>query len=102
MLFAILILLLAFAISQRIGLGARELVRLPLPDALLHLFSQFRGSGRFVWVAVYALLAASIVAVVRRYEGQARCADPGRRCGAAGGRCVADAARRARGQLQVR
>ncbi|HEY0232454.1 MAG TPA: DUF6311 domain-containing protein [Dokdonella sp.] len=69
-LLAMLLLLLAFAISHRIGLGSRELVRLPLPDALLHLFSQFRGSGRFVWVAVYALLAALIVAVVRRYDGQ--------------------------------
>ncbi|MEP7044437.1 MAG: DUF6311 domain-containing protein [Dokdonella sp.] len=67
-LFAMLLLLLAFAISHRIGLGSRELVRLPLPDTLLHVFSQFRGSGRFVWVALYALLAAVIVAIVHRYD----------------------------------
>ncbi|MET0226869.1 MAG: DUF6311 domain-containing protein [Dokdonella sp.] len=69
-LFVVLILVLAFAISHRIGFGSHELMRLPLPDALLHVLSQFRGSGRFVWVAVYALLAALIVAVVRRYDGR--------------------------------
>ena len=69
-LFAMLVLLLAFAISHRIGFGSREILRLPLPDALMHLFSQFRGSGRFVWVAVYALVAALIVAIVHRYEAR--------------------------------
>jgi hypothetical protein len=62
-----LIALLIFAVSQRIGFGAHELANLPLPDAILHALSWFRGSGRFVWVAVYALLAATIVAVLARY-----------------------------------
>jgi hypothetical protein len=65
-LFALLVLTLIFAISQRVGFGTHELT-LPIPDFLLHALSQFRGSGRFVWIAVYALLAASIVAVVARY-----------------------------------
>lgn len=65
-LFALLVLTLIFAVSQRVGFGTHEL-RLPIPDFLLHALSQFRGSGRFVWIAVYALLAASVVAVVARY-----------------------------------
>jgi len=67
-LFALLVLTLIFAVSQRVGFGTHELT-LPIPDFLLHALSQFRGSGRFVWIAVYALLAASIVAVVARYGG---------------------------------
>jgi len=71
-LLATLIALLLFAVSHRIGFGAHELVHVPIPEFLLHAFSQLRGSGRFVWVAQYALLAALIVAVVTRYP---------RRCG---------------------
>lgn len=67
-LLATLLALLAFAVSHRIGVGSRELLRLPLPDLLLHAFSQFRGSGRFVWVPTYALVAGCIVAVVQRYR----------------------------------
>ncbi|HEY6893553.1 MAG TPA: DUF6311 domain-containing protein [Rhodanobacteraceae bacterium] len=46
-LFAALVLVLIFAVSQRVGFGAHELT-LPIPDFLLHALSQFRGSGRFV------------------------------------------------------
>lgn len=67
-LFAMLLVLLVFAVSQRVGIGEREVLTLPLPDALLHALSQFRGSGRFVWVPLYALLAALIVAIVRRHS----------------------------------
>ncbi len=71
-LFALLVLTMMFAVSQRVGLGAHELT-LPIPDFLMHMLSQFRGSGRFVWLAIYGLLAASIVAVVARYgAGRAR------------------------------
>lgn len=66
-LLAMLVALLVFAVSQRIGVGAHEVLTLPLPEALLHALSQFRGSGRFVWVPLYALLAALIVAIVRRH-----------------------------------
>jgi hypothetical protein len=69
-LFASLIATLTFAVSQRIGFGSHELANLPLPDAALHALSQFRGSGRFVWVAVYALVAALIVAIASRYDSR--------------------------------
>jgi hypothetical protein len=65
-LFVLLVLVLIFAVSQRVGFGTHEL-RVPIPDFLLHALSQFRGSGRFVWVAVYALLAAAIVAIAARH-----------------------------------
>lgn len=66
-LLAVLLAFLVFAVSHRIGLGTRELLRLPMPDALLHALSQLRGSGRFVWVPVYALVAGLVAAVVRRW-----------------------------------
>ncbi|MGH8171737.1 MAG: DUF6311 domain-containing protein [Rhodanobacteraceae bacterium] len=66
-LFAMLIAVLAFAISQRVGFGAHELFVVPLPDFVLHAASQLRGSGRFVWVAVYAFVAALIVAIFNHY-----------------------------------
>jgi len=66
-LFTTVIALLIFAVSHRVGFGAHELVSVPLPDFLLRAFSQFRGSGRFVWVAVYVLVAALIVAIISRY-----------------------------------
>jgi hypothetical protein len=70
-LLTVLVGLLIFAVSHRVGFGSRELFQLPLPDALLHAFSQMRGSGRFVWVAVYALLAALVAAVANRYGARA-------------------------------
>ena len=69
-LLVILIAMLIFAVSQWIGFGSHELAHFTLPDALLHALSQFRGSGRFVWVAVYALVAALIVAIAARYDAR--------------------------------
>jgi len=69
-LFAMLILVLAFAVSQRVGFGAHELFTVPLPEFVLHAASQLRGSGRFVWVAVYALVAALIAAIVARHSAK--------------------------------
>lgn len=66
-LLAVLVAMLVFAVSNRIGFGAHELARVPLPDSLLRAFSEFRASGRFVWLPIYALTAAALVAVVRRY-----------------------------------
>ena len=71
-LFAVLVAVLVFAVSHRVGIGPYEVFDVPLPDALLHMASQFRGSGRFVWVAVYALIAALVVAVAGRYSKHAR------------------------------
>ncbi|MEO8012350.1 MAG: DUF6311 domain-containing protein [Dokdonella sp.] len=64
----VLVLVVAFAISHRIGIGSREVLTLPISDGLLAALSQLRGSGRFVWVASYALLAALVVAVCARYR----------------------------------
>jgi hypothetical protein len=66
-LFALLVATLVFAVSHWIGFGEHEVAHLPIPGALLHLLSQFRGSGRFVWIAVYALVAALLVAIPHRY-----------------------------------
>jgi Family of unknown function (DUF6311) len=62
---AILVLLL-LAISNRIGFGPYEIVRLPLPTKIASFLSTFRTAGRFVWVAVYALLAGVIAILVQR------------------------------------
>ena len=67
-LLALLIATLIFAVSHWIGFGTYEIAHLAIPDALLHALSQFRGSGRFVWIAVYALVAALIVAIASRYD----------------------------------
>ena len=66
-LLAILVATLVFAVSHWIGFGTYEIAHLKLPDTLLHALSQFRGSGRFVWIAVYALVAALIVAIASRH-----------------------------------
>ena len=41
-------------------------MHVPLPDAAMHALSQFRGSGRFVWIVVYALIAATMAALAAR------------------------------------
>jgi hypothetical protein len=69
-LLALLIATLIFAVSNWIGIGKLEIAHVPLPDLVLHALSQFRGSGRFVWVAVYLLVAALLVAIVGRYGAQ--------------------------------
>jgi hypothetical protein len=72
-LLALLIATLIFAVSNWIGVGKLEVAHFALPDFILHALSQFRGSGRFVWVAVYLLVAALLVAIVARYgERRAR------------------------------
>jgi len=68
---AVLVGVLAFAISHRVGVGAREVLTIPLPDVLIAAFSQLRGSGRFAWVALYATLAACMVAVCTRWSARA-------------------------------
>jgi hypothetical protein len=62
-----IVLLLIIAVSNRVGFGAHELLHVPLPDSLIRVMSVFRGSGRLVWVAVYALLGGVLVAIVRNH-----------------------------------
>lgn len=67
-LLAILLLTLIFAISNKIGLGSKLLLDVPLPNGVLDALSKFRGSGRFVWISVYVLTAFICLAVVRNYS----------------------------------
>lgn len=62
---------LVFAVSNRIGFGAHEILTIPLPARAIDILSQFRGSGRFVWISVYVLTACLIVAIVRCYPRRA-------------------------------
>lgn len=64
---AVLAAITAFAVSHRIGIGAREVLTIPLPEAVLAAFSQLRGSGRFFWVVLYAAIGAAIAAVCARH-----------------------------------
>jgi hypothetical protein len=68
---ALLLPTIAFAISNRIGFGSRELFTIPLPEKLVGILSTFRGSGRFVWVGVYTLTAFLVTSVVRGYSRRA-------------------------------
>lgn len=65
---AFLAVAVLFAISNRVGVGATEWVHIALPDGAIALLSTFRGSGRFVWPAVYAFAALLIVTVMRGYR----------------------------------
>ncbi|MGA9422522.1 MAG: DUF6311 domain-containing protein [Rhodanobacteraceae bacterium] len=65
-----LAVVLLFAISNRVGFGSHELFNVPLSARVIGWLSEFRGSGRFVWIAVYTLLAALIAVVVHRYRGR--------------------------------
>lgn len=60
-----------YAISNRVGLGSHELLTIPLPAKVVSFLSIFRGSGRFVWVIVYALTAFLVATVVRGYSPRA-------------------------------
>jgi Family of unknown function (DUF6311) len=67
----LLIALLAatlFAITGRVGLGAHEVLNMPLPAVLESTLSAFRGSGRFGWLAMYATVVAAVAIVARHYS----------------------------------
>ena len=57
---------LLFALSNRMFLGGHLLVAVPIPEPVLRLFGLLRSSGRFVWLPAYAIMAGSIVLVLRR------------------------------------
>jgi hypothetical protein len=54
-----------FAASNRIYWGSHLLATIPLPERVLDAAALFRASGRFIWVAVYAVTAFSTVAWAR-------------------------------------
>lgn len=59
------------ALSNRIGLGGRELFVVPLPDAVLGALAVFRASGRFVWPLTYLLVIAAVAGVARNLPARA-------------------------------
>lgn len=59
---------LVFAISNRVGFGSLELFVVPLPDGVLDFLSLFRGSGRFVWISAYTLMAFVVLIIARHYS----------------------------------
>ena len=65
---AILAIAVLFAISNRVGLGATEWFHFDLPQNVIRAFSVFRGSGRFVWPAMYAAAILLVVTIVRGYR----------------------------------
>ena len=65
-----LVLVALFAVSHRIGIGPHEVLTIPLPDVVLAALSQFRGSGRFFWVVLYAAIAAAIASVCMRLRAR--------------------------------
>ncbi len=65
-LLALLLGFLLFALSNRVTLGARVLLELPLPDKLAYALGAFRASGRFFWPLAYALTASGLLVLLRQ------------------------------------
>lgn len=69
MLPVVLLLLFAFAVTNKLAVGGHELT-FPLPPPLLDVANMFRASGRLFWPVLYAALFGIISVLVRGY-GQA-------------------------------
>jgi hypothetical protein len=54
-----------FALSNRVTLGARVLLEVPLPDRIAYALGAFRASGRFFWPVLYTLIAVALLALLR-------------------------------------
>ena len=67
-LLSISIIMFAFSLSNRILIGGRELVVIPLPEWLLKSFGSARSSGRFTWPLMYVVLCIGIVAASTLYK----------------------------------
>lgn len=63
---AVLLGFFLFALSDRVTLGARVLLAVPLPEGVAFALGAFRASGRFVWPVLYALLALGLLGLLRR------------------------------------
>lgn len=64
-LICVLFLFTLFALSHHVFLGTTEILYLPLPDHVVALLGTFRSSGRFFWPVAYALIAASLLLILR-------------------------------------
>jgi Family of unknown function (DUF6311) len=54
-----------FALSNRVTLGARVLLEVPLPAKLAYALGAFRASGRFFWPVLYTLISVALLALLR-------------------------------------
>ena len=64
-LFAVCLVLTAFAVSHVITANGVVVVTLPLPDRLIQLCSVFRSGGRLFWPAYYLLMLAAFAGLCR-------------------------------------
>ena len=70
MLILALLALAAFAVSHKVLLGGREILAIPLPEALVARADALRASERFIWPVVYAALFGACLALARRLGGR--------------------------------
>jgi len=61
----VLLAFAAYAASHRVFVGSRLLAEVPLPERILGLTSFFRASGRFIWIAAYALGLLSLAGLLK-------------------------------------
>lgn len=66
-LMAVLLAMLAFAISHRVSLGGTEILALPLPDRIVELLGMLRASERYFWPLAYALILAGMAGLLRAF-----------------------------------
>lgn len=60
-----LILSVLVALSPTVALLSRTLFTVPLPQAIIDLWSIFRSTGRFVWPAVYIIMIFAVCAAAK-------------------------------------
>jgi hypothetical protein len=65
---AVLVVLAAFAASNRVFFGAVLVLQYWLPQSLTDLFSVYRASGRFILPTSYLLIAAPMAGLSRRWS----------------------------------
>lgn len=62
--------LTVLALSNKVGLGVRDLVTYPVPHVLDAPLNMMRASGRLFWPVFYAILLGIVAAVVRGYRAR--------------------------------
>jgi hypothetical protein len=70
LLVAVLLAMLAFAVTNRIAIADHVIAEFPLPALVQHYADLLRASERFFWPLGYAMLFAAIAAVAARWGGR--------------------------------
>jgi hypothetical protein len=60
------VLMMLFAVSRDVHFADVELIKIPMPQAMIDLFSIFRSTGRFVWPLLYLITIGIVVLLGRR------------------------------------